>query len=421
MKTTKKIMFVLASLMLSCVSAFAIGNFTECLPFGIGAGALGFVTSVMTMTHPHLAISRFAFDLINPSQLTWNGKEVMDMQSAVFEAVYKNPDLTMTNIIVEDIVAQQQIAFLGLLSKITKKNAGCGSSPSTNNIPLRQQFWMPVATEFWLQECATNLEATFFVWGLNKGIDRFDLTAGDFATFVMERMETALGEDILRIVWFNDTDAENYNGSPAGVITNGVSLTDYNIIDGLWKKLFAVVSADATKNIPIPNNALAAGSQGFTTADVTNRVVTNILGKMKKQADTRLTDSEDTGLFFLVTKSVYDQYEDELTLSYNNITDAWMMLQNGVKTLSYKGIPLIKMSFWDRTIAADFQDPTGKYYLPHRILLTVKENIPIGVDAKSELGKTESWYFPQDKTTNWRGGYKVDTQVLEPYMVMTGY
>lgn len=427
MKHSKKIMFVLTAFIVSLFAGIASANLAESNIVGLAIFAISFAPAILSLIKPELTLFKAAFDLIIPSQLTWHGKEVMEMAQTIYEDVYQNPDLAMTNLIVEDIVALEQIAYLGILSKVTKKSTGCESTPTNKNVPLSEQFWEPTSTEFWLEECVTNLEQTFWVWGLNKGIKKYDLTGTDFADFIMERLSTALLEDTMRIAWFNDKDAAHSDDSPAGVLTpasvnpaDPTDVTDYNIIDGIWKRLFAIGVATPNRVVTIPNNANAVGNQEFTEADIANGVITNIFRKVKKQADTRLTDTEKAGLQFYVTRSVYEQYEDELG-AFRNIEASWLMLQNGVKTLTYKGIPLVKMSFWDRTLSADFQDTTGKIYLPHRILLTVKENIPIGVDSKSALTEVENWYRRSTKTYNWRGGYKIDTKVMKDYMVQMAY
>lgn len=419
MKTTKKILFVLSALMLSVISGVAFASVTDSAVFGLAITATGFAGSVLTMTHPHLTTARFAFDLINPAQLTFNGKEVMEMSETIMESVYQNPDLNSLHLFVEDIVAKQQIAFLGLLQKITKADPGCNGSAGSSSIPLSEKFWEPTPVKFWLSECATNLEATFWTWGLQKGIKRKDLTGTDFAEFIMERIDTALVEDVLRIAWFNDTDAANYNSSPAGVITNGVDLADYTMIDGFWKKLFAIGTADATKVISISKNAgNSYANQKFTATDVTNKTVHGILQDMLDNADTRLTE-QDANTQFYVTKSIYNQYKRELK-SYSAIEASFQMVQNGQKVLTFDGVPVVPISFWDRTIKADFDNGT-KTYLPHRAVLSVKENLPIGVDGSDTMKTISNFYLPKEETNNWKGGYKIDVQVLQDYLVMMAY
>ncbi len=47
--------------------------------------------------------------------------------------------------------------------------------------------------------------------------------------------------------------------------------------------------------------------------------------------------------------------------------------------------------------------------------------LQFGVDAASALADIDQWFERKDKTTNFRGGYKMDAKVLENYMVSLAY
>jgi hypothetical protein len=317
-------------------------------------------------------------------------------------------------------VAKKQIVFLGILTKLTRKKAGCGGDPSDKQIPMTNKFWNPTPVEFYLSQCASDLNESFWVYAEKNGIDRNDLTNTDFANFLMSRIDPALAEDTLRIAWFNDTDAANISDSPAGLITDGVDVADYNMIDGLWKQFYTAVGADSTKHVAIARNAgVSYSAQKFVAADTANRVVMGIFQDMLDNADTRLTDLRDKGLTFIATKSMCDQYRRELK-SFNAIPESYTMIINGVKVLTYDGVPIVQMSFWDRTIAADFDNGTTTYQ-PHRAVLTVKENIPIGFDIEQGIAETQNFYLPKEQTNNWRGQHLIDTQLLQDHLMMVAY
>ena len=362
-----------------------------------------------------------AFGLINPAQITLTEDLVMTISDTIFDNIYMNPKINLVHVIEEDIVAKKQIVFIGLLSKITKADAGCNTSPQSTSITMSEKFWNPAPVKYWLQQCANDLETSFFVWSLKKGIERKDLEDTDFAAFIIERMETALAEDMLRIVWFNDLDAAHYNDSPAGVITNGVDITDYNIIEGLWEQIYAAVALNsARKTVAITKNAgVTYALQAFDATDTTNKVVHSYLQSVIDNADTRLSEQESDVI--LVTKSVFDQYKKELK-TYTAILPSYEMVLNGVPTsgLTFDGIPIIRMDLWDRTIRADYDNGTV-WYKPHRILFTVKENIPVGVDGMKGASSFSSFYLPKEETTNWKGAYKIDTKLLKEYLFATAY
>lgn len=74
--------------------------------------------------------------VINPSDLSFNGQEVRTFAEAIIESMVEYPALSDMHLVQEGIVAKQQIALIGHLSKITRKDLGCGNGKLDKNIPL---------------------------------------------------------------------------------------------------------------------------------------------------------------------------------------------------------------------------------------------------------------------------------------------
>ena len=355
--------------------------------------------------------------LINPANLTFNGEEIKTMAEAIMKQKFEKPAITEFHTIEEDIVAKKQIAFLGRLNKITKKDAGCGTGVTTTNIPMSEKFWDPEMVKIWLQQCHRDLEASFWVYAKNRGLNIADLTATDFARFVIERMSDAAFEDALRIVWFNDTAAGNYNSSPAGVITNGVSLGDYNIIDGLWKQLFAIVAATPARRVTIAANAEATFALQDSVLNANDGVAAkNVFNSLFNTADYRLMAAQDKVL--IASQSLVNAYANYLESQGNDAS--FIRIENGFSVLRYRDLEIIGFNFWDRTIRADFSNGT-KWFLPHRAVLTTKSNLAVGFDASSGVSDFDVFYDKTTELTNFKGAYKVDAKVLEDYMVQVAY
>lgn len=356
--------------------------------------------------------------LVNPAQIEWDGKQVMSMTEAIFHSTYANPELTTFHTIVENIVAKQQIVYLGTLSKISKKSTSCGGSPTSKSIDMEEKFWEPIRVKFWLEQCADDLEESFWVWGLENGIKRKDLTRGDFSTFIMQRIEEALVEDIQRIVWFNDPDHTEVGGSPDGLLTAGVDAEDYNMLTGLWSQIYDIVSADSARRYTITENN--AGSKTLQDTLASDRALLT-LRNLYQNADKRLKHSKNK--FFILTDSLVDNYQTYL--ESQGVDSSFVRIQAGERGqfdtgLRFRGIPIFCFDFWDRTIRADFDNGTT-YYQPHRAVLTERANLPIGVDGVEAMKTMTQFYLPKEETTNWKGGYKIDTKVIKDYMVQVAY
>lgn len=384
--------------------------------------AAGFIPAVPVLAllglfmYPKAAV---AMGVLNPAQITWNGKEVMAMNEAIFESIFVNPALDEVHTIVTGIVAKQQIAYLGLLGLVGKKGQGCDPESDTASAPMSEKFWLPESIQMRLEECWTTYNASFFVWGQNKGFKRADLTNTDVMAFIEERAGTALDEAKLRHAWFGDTDAALVTDSPAGVITAGTDLDFFNAIDGFFKQMYAIVATTpATKAASITKNAgVSYSAQAFDATDTTNKVVMGYMQEVLDEADTRLSDREDK--MFLVTKSVYDQLKREYK-SYGNVADSFLMNINGVPTLTFDGVPVRKFSFWDRMIRT-YQNNGTTWYQPHRIMLTTKANLQIGVESEEALRQLDSFYDKKSKLNIIDAQFLMDAKIVEDYMISVGY
>jgi len=358
--------------------------------------------------------------IITPSQLTFNGEEIRDLNEAVYDAVYAKPEMNLFHNIIGGIKAKKQIAILGRINGLTGKGSGgCSPAEDTNTITMSEKFWNPVTVSNNLPSCWTDLMESFFIYGTNNGIKKGDLTKTDFWNFLLERMTDAVIEEVLRIVWFSDTAAADVDASPAGVLTSGTNPAYFNKLDGFWKQIFAIVAADAnrkTAGIATKNGQLTKALQEFTSTDTTNRVVTNTLLNMRFGADFRLRS--ESSLLYVVTQSVADQYERELIADKTVYSSE--ALENGIKVLKSGGITVIGFQFWDRIIRTYYDNGTS-YYLPHRALLLTKDNMQVGTEEEGNFSEFESIYDAVTKKNYLRTEYSIDAKIILDYNIQAAY
>ena len=349
--------------------------------------------------------------LLDPTDLTFNGEEARQLGDAVIESIFENPTIEDFCTVYDGIVAKKQIPFLGKLAKITKADAGCGNGVTSTNIPMTEKFWEPAPLKIWLQMCADELEGSFWVYSQNTGVDRDNITGTDISAFVIQRMTEAAQEDLLRIIWFNDTAHENV--TDGGVVKNGVSVTDYTMIDGLWAQIYDIVAADASRKTAITKNAAASkalqlalgASDGITT-----------FRTMLQAADSRLKGAADK--FYIATMTLVENYATYL--ESQGVNASFERIENGYMMLRFRGIPVFAFDFWDRTIQADFDNGTT-YDLPHRAILTTKANLAVGYDNSNAVGDFRVWYSEDTEKNNFKGKYRADAKVLQSYMIQAAY
>ena len=86
----------------------------------------------------------------------------------------------------------------------------------------------------------------------------------------------------------------------------------------------------------------------------------------------------------------------------------------------YNTIPIQVINSWDRFIDAYFNNGT-RLNIPHRAILTTKQNIQIGVEEERSM--TEFDIFMDKKTKKWYldSLFKLDAKIIEDYMIQVAY
>ena len=356
-----------------------------------------------------------AFDLSN---LDFNGKEVMALGETIQESVFTNPEMSLFHEFVEGIKAKQQIAILGIVDGLTGLgDGGCDPTVDVLDISTTQKMWEPESVSNRFAYCWTELKGTFFIWATKNGLEISDLTGTDYLNFIEERLSAALAEEVLRVAWFSDLTADNVSGT--GVITNGTNLGYFNKIDGFFKQIFTIVAADSarlTAGLDTRNAGVSYAAQEFDATDVTNRVVTNTLQNMRYGADNRFRSNPS--LMYVVTQSVYDQYERELTEA--NVAFTTERLENGMAQLSSGSITVVAFDFWDRIIRA-YEDNGTTYNLPHRAVLLTKENMQVGTEAIGNLSEIDVFYHRKDKKNYVDTAYRIDVKIIKDENIQVAY
>ena len=285
--------------------------------------------------------------IISKSDLTFNGEEIKSLSEAVFESGFAKPAISQFHKVATGIVAKKQIAIMGRLSgKVGKGDGECSPSDGANTVTNTEKFWDPKPISDRLTACWTDLQDTFFIWGLKKGIEKSNLDSTDFLNFIEELLVDAIWEAIYRFAWFGDTDAADVDASPAGVLTSGTDADYFNKIDGFWKQIFAIVGATAarkTTGLASKNGQASYSAQAFDSTDTTNLVVSTTLKNMKYGADSRLRGNANKT--YIATQSVVDQLERE----YDSLSKVFTLdrLENGMTVFKSSGIEVIAFELWD--------------------------------------------------------------------------
>jgi hypothetical protein len=359
--------------------------------------------------------------IFTPGQITFSGEEVRELSQVIFEKEFRNPEISLFHTVDEGIKADKQIAFMTQLSGLLGAGSGgCSPTSASNAITSSTKTWSPKAVSDRLEACYTDLKPSFINYSLKNGVEEADLTSVDFFNYVADvLLKYKVYEAALRLAWFGDTAADDVDASPAGVLTSGTNPDYFNKLDGFWKQIYAIVAADSdrkTTDLTSRNGQASKALQVFTSTDTTNKVVMNALQNTLYGADLRLRERGD--LVYVVTQSVADQYSRELKNS--NVAFTTERYENGISILKSDGIEVIAFSLWDRIIKAYYDNGTT-YLLPHRIVLTTKENLRIGFDSIGSLAEFDVHYDRTTKKNYIDFALNMDAKVMEDELIQVSY
>jgi len=403
MKAINIILSLIFSVLFSFGAASAMGNaaWTPVILVGSIILQTGMPTGVL-------------MNVINLAQLSFNGREIMSISEAVIESIFEKPELNKIHRIVKGIVAKEQIVLLGRMGLVGKKAVNCKTPDSGVTIPTSEKFWDPEGVETRIVQCYKDLEKSFFTWGLDKGVKRPDLTAGDFANFIEERLDDALMEAIYRIAWFGDRDIQGPGGSPVGLLNDDAKVPFFDLIDGLWKQIFSIATTNPKQRVIIPENDEALEVDQLNLP--ANRALL-VLRELKQKADKRLKGHKNK--VYIWTDTLQDNLET--FLETQNVNSSFERIEKGHgESLRYNDIPIIKLDITDRIIAEHF-DNGVKLDKPHRAILTTIDNIPLGIEEESALSDLDIFHERKDKELIVDSLFKLDAKVIEDFMIQAAF
>lgn len=345
---------------------------------------------------------------IDVSALTLNALEANDVSKAVFERTIIGGDLAERHEIETGVSQKQQIVFVGNLAEVGVAITGCGFTDAGQSLPLTEKFWEPTLVGARLVHCAQDLNPLTKLFKRAQKVtpDYFDKTDSEELGIVVVAVEKAVKKMANRLVWFGDKTANTIAGG--GVFANGTTLGLYTPINGLFKQIFAEV----TQRVTITENA---GINYAAQALPANAALSYLRAMYNKQhATMHQAKGDGATLEFQVTRAFAQNYID--SLEDKSLVFMLERTETGSTAYQYRGIPIVIRDDWDNYIA--LQDNGVKINLPHRALLTFKENIPVAVLSEDDLTTLESWYEKKDKTNIMDFALYIDAKLLEPKLAV---
>lgn len=413
--------------------------------------------------------------LLDFSKFTFSAEQIRDINELVFENILEAPELSFIHTLYPNIVYDKEVGFIGEGGLVGVADQGCSPTPQAWKINTRKVLWQPKAWEVFISECYKDLETTAAVYALNKHTRVIDLTDTDYFAIVVEVLTKAVKKAIYRIVWFNDTDADNTDTEelPKAALTEQEAGSA--IVGTVYEKVAATTAGavkcatEAGVVVYLDGDAAtgnAASGKEYYSKDTANPVTILVGGIITENVDTDYFDIID-GLFKQLEAQVTganlisiasnakttksEQYSDltpekayailsdmyyalpvvarngadlrflvtqsiadkyQQYLVGKGIESTYKNLVDGVPALKFNGIDVIAMPIWDEMIQS-FNDLGDTYYKPHRAVLAEKANLAIGFGGEKEFGEMELWYDKNTRKSNILLIDKIDAKLLD--------
>lgn len=347
---------------------------------------------------------------VNLSNLAFTADQLRSMNELMVEAVLTSPELSMFHTFQTGIKNDKQIGIApGTLGLIGKAAQGCGTrTPETNTLTPTLKTWEPKRIEVILRQCYTDLEDSLAQLARKLGVQVYDLTSTEYFTFVLEILKKDIPKMVFRHLWFGDKTAANVTDSPAGVITDGISVDYFNLINGYFQQLAVIYAATAARKTAISANAQATTALQFSAFTATDAL--NALNAVVDDAPAELTAQADR--MILCTDSVHKKARralQALGVAYK------IELQTaGLVVSEWDGIKLYSIPLWDQWIRA-YQSNGTKLNNPHRIVYTTKSNLVAGMEGNGLFESLDVYY---DKVTKYN--YIETVDAFDAKVIMDG-
>lgn len=347
-------------------------------------------------------MANFNFD-----NVTLSPKEVAELSKVIFEVAFTNPELQKMHSIEEGIDMKSQILLLSSMGMQGLPAEGCDPQDSDAGIVATQKYWENNKVEVRIPYCNTDLPALLKAFGTKS--NKYDVEASDEVKMLASRLLEAIDETVLRLAWFGDKSAANVVSG--GTISNSVNKAYFQSVDGLWKQIFAGVTAGDIQRATIAANTGAT----YTAQELADGEALTAMRKVYNNADSRLKNHSDA--MFIVTQSIYDNFLDKLEDAGLNAVGQ-LAINDGVMT--YRGRKIVVADFMDRVITSSLDNGT-KYSYPNRIVFTVPSNIPVGTLDSGEFKELAIWYDKTDRKVYTENIFSLDAKVLEEYLISVAY
>lgn len=347
------------------------------------------------------------------TNLPLSPENLKSLRDAIIKKVLDDENLRRV-LTIKRVRTGEPLAIIGEMDAVGHAGAGCNPTYEQIGIGNSLQRWALGAWEIALEICYKDFEGTMAEYALRAGTPIGDLTGTEIMAIYLELLETQMRRMLWRLAWFGDTTAQNI--TDGGVITDGEDVTLLTPNDGLWKRLFAIATANASQKTAISANtaaSYAAQKSAMLAAGYATGLVDNIL----LDASSAVNGAGAATLF--INKKFADYLAHDIKVTYKDNLP-FERIFDGFYVGYYNGVEVAAIEAWDYLI--DKYENTGsKWNLPFRAVLANPANLLLGVDKDDPISTPDIWFEKKDRMNYVYATGKIDTMVAQPDLVHVAY
>lgn len=306
------------------------------------------------------------------------------------------------------------LAVIGEMAAVGHAGAGCNPTYEQIGIGDALQRWALGAWEIALKVCYEDLEDTIAEYALRRGTAIGDLTGTDFMAVFMELLETQIRRMLWRLIWFGDLNADTI--SNGGVLTNGTDPTLFTVCDGLWKRLFTIATADASKLTAVSANT-GATYAAQKAAMLAAGYATGLVDQIFMDAASTVNANGEATLF--VNKKFADYLAHDIKVTYKSNLP-FDRIFDGFYLAYYDGHPIVAIEAWDYMIDT-YENTATAWNKPFRAVLANPRNLLVGVDKENPVNDVDIIFDRVNRMNHIYATGKIDTLVASADFVHVAY
>lgn len=330
--------------------------------------------------------------MINWSQFTVDNGAIKDLRELMFTSTFDDPDIETVVTKKPGVEDGKKLGYVDKMQDVGRKGTGCEPVYESVSITGVEKTWDLGEWEVPLKLCYKEIEDTIGKSGLKTGTDKADLQDTPYWDIVLiPLLKQALNNMYWRLIFFGDTAAQNV--ASGGVITDGIATNLFTANDGIWKRLFALCTANASQRTAVTANSgdtIDAQKQAVKVSGYAVQLFDDFLS----DADSRIFD--DKKACVMCTNSLFKALRNDLVDKYGKYTMTVKQVAAGIKISEYDGVPLIVLDIWDRmikkyeqittTTQVEGQDVTKtRLNLPHRAVVCSPNNLFVGTEDEDTI------------------------------------